>query len=130
MILLGWAGVALLVRGTIERSPIFLRACLAMTPAGFVAILAGWVTAEVGRQPWTVFGLMRTAESTSPITADSVGMSLTVYVFTYFIIFSAGLYYMLRIAAQGPDTAEPEPATPALAAWMDLHPGAPREGVR
>src|SRR5690606_24418483 len=130
MILLGLAGSVLLLRGTLERSRLFQRACVAMTPAGFIAILAGWITAEVGRQPWTVYGLMRTAESTSPVTADGVGMSLTVYVFTYLIVFAAGAYYMLRIAAQGPDTGEPEPTTPALAAWVDLHPGAPREGIR
>src|SRR5262249_25204207 len=53
-------------RGRLFDSPWFLWLCIAMGPLGFIAVLAGWTTTELGRQPWTVYGLLRTADSTSP----------------------------------------------------------------
>ena len=103
MIGLGLVGVWLLWRGSLEQRRWFLRACIAMGPTGFIAVLAGWITAEVGRQPYTVYGLMRTADSVSPVTAEAVATSLIVFVFVYGIVFTAGMYYMLRLARRGPD---------------------------
>ena len=66
-------------------------------------MIAGWTTTEVGRQPWTVYGLMRTADSVSPsLTGADVLLSLLLYVVVYLIIFPAGIYTMLRIVWRGP----------------------------
>jgi cytochrome bd ubiquinol oxidase subunit I len=82
----------------------FLRLCQLMGPAGFIAILAGWVTTEVGRQPWTVYGLMRTADSVTPSLATrDVAISLIGYVLAYLIIYPAGFVIMARIVRRGPD---------------------------
>ena len=70
--------------------------------AGFIAILAGWITTEVGRQPWVVYGLVRTADATSPVLAPDIGFSLLLFVVTYLLVFVMGLYYMLRLASIGP----------------------------
>jgi cytochrome bd ubiquinol oxidase subunit I len=79
-----------------------LRAALVMGPAGFVALLCGWITTEVGRQPWTVYGLLRTADSVSPIEAPAVATSLTAYVVVYFAVFGAGIFYLLRLMRRPP----------------------------
>lgn len=128
LLLLGTVGVCLLGRGRIQDQSWFLRLCVACGPSGFIAVIAGWVTAEVGRQPYTVYGLLRTADSVSPVTANAVGMSLVVFVFVYAIIFAAGLYYMGQLAWRGPDEASPPatdsgPGEPRLASWL----GAPDE---
>ena len=61
-----------------------------MGPSGFIAVLAGWITTEVGRQPFTIYGLMRTAESASPLAAPAVGASLVAFVIVYFAVFGMG----------------------------------------
>ncbi len=73
------------------------RMALLMGPAGFVAVLAGWITTEVGRQPYTVYGHMLTADSVSPISAPAVGASLIAFIVVYFAIFGAGTFYILRL---------------------------------
>lgn len=73
------------------------RAALIMGPSGFVAVLAGWVTTEVGRQPYTVYGLLTTADSASPLDAPAVAASLIAFVVVYFIMFGAGTLYILRL---------------------------------
>src|SRR6266853_3535592 len=81
----------------------FLRCCQAATPLGFIAVLAGWTTTEVGRQPWTVFGIMRTADSVSPsLTGQDVLISLIGYAIVYLIIFPFGLVLMGRLVRIGP----------------------------
>jgi len=81
----------------------FLRCCEAATPLGFVAVLAGWTTTEVGRQPWTVYGVMRTADSVSPsLTGQDVLISLIGYGIVYLIIFPVGLALMARLVRIGP----------------------------
>ncbi|XRZ46987.1 cytochrome ubiquinol oxidase subunit I [Bradyrhizobium ganzhouense] len=85
------------------------RACVALGPAGFVAVIAGWVTTEVGRQPFTVYGLLRTAESHSPLAAPAVAVSLVAFVLVYFAAFGAGTYYLLRLMAKPPAPGEKEP---------------------
>ena len=79
-----------------------------MGPAGFVAVLAGWITTEVGRQPYTVYGLLRTADSASPIDAAAVGFSLIAFIVVYFAVFGAGTFYILRLMGHTPDIDEPD----------------------
>lgn len=86
------------------------RAAVAMGPAGFVAVIAGWVTTEVGRQPFTVYGLLRTAESHSPLAAPAVAASLLAFIVVYFGAFGAGTMYVLKMMGKPPSAAEPEPA--------------------
>ena len=85
------------------------RAAVAMGPAGFVAVLAGWVTTEVGRQPFTIYGLMLTAQSHSPLAAPAVASSLLAFVLVYFFAFGAGGYYLARLMAKPPEAGETEP---------------------
>ena len=87
-------------------------ACVAAIPAGFIATIAGWVTAEVGRQPFTVYGLLRTADSASPVSASAVTTSLIVFVAVYGLLFGAFLYYTIRVVASGPDYDQPMPEHP------------------
>ncbi|KGJ09137.1 cytochrome ubiquinol oxidase subunit I [Paracoccus sphaerophysae] len=119
-----WAALAWW-RGRLHDSRWLHRAAFAMGPAGFVAVLAGWVTTEVGRQPWTIWGLMRTADSVSPVAAPAVGASLIGFILVYAVIFVAGTTYLLRLMARppmphehGPVRGEPQRAagiTPAPA---------------
>lgn len=93
------------LRGRLFDSPAFLFVCNFMAPAGFVAVIAGWTVTEVGRQPWVVYGLLRTRDAVSPsITGLDVLLSLLLYIAVYAVIFSAGLYYLFRIARAGPPT--------------------------
>jgi cytochrome d ubiquinol oxidase subunit I len=85
------------------------RFAVAMGPAGFVAVIAGWVTTEVGRQPYTIYKLLRTADSVSPIAAPAVAASLVAFVVVYFIVFGLGAWYVLRLMSRPPSTAESEP---------------------
>jgi cytochrome d ubiquinol oxidase subunit I len=112
-IMLGLGGLMLLLvmtswwlryHGRLFESPLFLKACLVMAPSGFIAVLAGWTTTEVGRQPWTVYGLLRTADSVSPsLTGADVLASLLFYMAVYLLIFPAGALVMARIIRRGPD---------------------------
>lgn len=90
------------------RRPLHIAALL-MGPAGFVAVLAGWITTEVGRQPYTVYGLLRTSQSVSPIDAPAVAASLTAFVIVYFFLFGAGTYYLLRLMGKTPHPGERGP---------------------
>jgi cytochrome d ubiquinol oxidase subunit I len=80
----------------------FHRFALAMGPTGFITLLAGWVTTEAGRQPWVVYGVMRTADAVSPVTAQQVGVSLLAFVIVYTIVFGTGIYYLLKLLRHGP----------------------------
>jgi cytochrome d ubiquinol oxidase subunit I len=92
------------------RSRWFLLLCQAAAPLGFIAVIAGWVTTEVGRQPWTVYGLLRTADSVSPsLTGSDVAISLAFYVVVYLIMFSTGIAFMSTIVRAGVDEAADEP---------------------
>ncbi len=90
-------------RGKLYDDPWLLRAAIAMGPAGFVAVLAGWITTEVGRQPFTVYGLLRTADSVAPLETPAVASSLVAFVVVYFAVFGAGLYYILRLMNRTPE---------------------------
>lgn len=84
----------------------FHRAWMMMTPLGFVALLAGWFVTETGRQPWTVYEVIRTAESMSPVAAQQVATTLIGFIVLYIFVFGAGSFYILRLIAQGPKPYE------------------------
>jgi cytochrome d ubiquinol oxidase subunit I len=69
---------------------------------GFVAVIAGWVVTESGRQPWVVQGMLRTADATSPLAAPTVLTSLVLFVAVYSIVFAMGIYYINRLIERGP----------------------------
>lgn len=110
MILLGGVGVVLIWRRKLFDSPWFLRFCVAMGPSGFIAVLAGWMVTEVGRQPWVVYGVLKTRDAVSPVLASQVATSLIAYVIVYAIVFTAGAIFILRLMAEGPVAALAEPA--------------------
>lgn len=83
-------------------------AALLMGPMGFVAVIAGWVTTEAGRQPYTVYGLLRTAESAAPVAAEAVAGSLAAFIIVYFAVFGAGVFYLLRLMNRPPHEGEPD----------------------
>jgi len=95
-----------------ETSRTYLRACVAMGPTGFVAVIAGWVVAEVGRQPWVIYGLMRTADAVSPVTPGQVSSSLIGFLVVYAIVFAAGALYILRLFGEGPGAGAEEREPP------------------
>ena len=111
MAALGAMSLLLRWRGTLYERRWFHRWALVMGPAGFVAVLAGWITTEVGRQPWVVYGQLRTVDAASPIDAPGVAISLLAFVVVYTLIFGAGVTYMLRLMRQPPesDDSGPEP---------------------
>jgi len=119
--------------GRLYRSTIFLRACEWAALLGFIAVLAGWTTTEVGRQPWTVYGLLRTADSVSPsLTGLDVALSFGGYIVAYLVMFPAGVLLMARIVRRGVDATTTDgpveggrPDLPVIAL-----PGAREEGGR
>ena len=97
-----WALWRRLQGGRLFADRWLLRAAVAMAPSGFIAVLAGWVTTEAGRQPYTVYGLLTTAQSASPVAAPAIAVSLGAFAIVYFTIFGAGLYYVIRLCAPAP----------------------------
>ncbi|KAB7613718.1 cytochrome ubiquinol oxidase subunit I [Amylibacter sp. SFDW26] len=91
-------------RGCLYDAKWLHRVAIIMGPSGFVAVLAGWVTTEVGRQPFTVYGLLRTSDSLAPIEAPAVAASLIAFIIVYFFVFGAGTFYILRMMNKAPDT--------------------------
>jgi cytochrome bd ubiquinol oxidase subunit I len=118
-------------RGVLYETRLLHIFALAMGPAGFAAVLAGWFTTEVGRQPFTVYGLLRTADSASPLAAPAVGSSLLGFVIVYFIIYAAGLTYLFRLMAAPPHPGEEGPSgdMPAHAAGITPAVGATAHGA-
>jgi cytochrome d ubiquinol oxidase subunit I len=95
----------------IYRTGWFLRLCPWVAPLGFIAVVAGWIVTEVGRQPWTVYGLMRTADSVSPsLTGSDVAISLAFYVIVYLVMFPTGIAFMAGLVRRGPQAADAEPS--------------------
>jgi cytochrome d ubiquinol oxidase subunit I len=119
MMLVGAVSLFLRWRGRLYDAGWFHRAAVVMGPAGFVAVLAGWVTTEVGRQPYTVYGLLRTADSMSPIDAPAVAASLLAFIIVYFLLFGAGTLYILKMMNRAPGDiggADPTDGKPLRAA--------------
>lgn len=115
-----WGAWLVLRRRRPETNRPFLWAAVAMGPAGFVAVVSGWIVAEVGRQPYTVYGLLRTADSVSPVSAGAVSASLLAFMTVYAVVFSVGALYILRLIHRGPEAEPPEsggegPANPLAA---------------
>ncbi|WP_321815631.1 MULTISPECIES: cytochrome ubiquinol oxidase subunit I [unclassified Paraburkholderia] len=106
MLMLLTAVLGLLLRrgGKLYEARWFQWLVFCMGPSGIVALLAGWITTEVGRQPWTVYGVVRTIDSVSPIGAQQAGVSLLIFVIVYFLVFGTGVYYMLKMMSKGPGT--------------------------
>ena len=94
-------------RGRLYDAPLMHRAAVLMGPAGFVAVLAGWITTEVGRQPYTVYGLLTTAESRLRDRRRRRGRSLVAFIVVYFALFGAGVFYILRLMGEPPHPGEP-----------------------
>ncbi|GFE76964.1 cytochrome ubiquinol oxidase subunit I [Novosphingobium sp. TCA1] len=94
------------VRGRLHDWRWLHRAALLMGPSGFVAVLAGWIVTEVGRQPFTVYGLLRTSHSASPLDAPAVASSLLAFVIVYFSVFGMGIWYLLHLMKKPPQAHE------------------------
>lgn len=105
MILTGIGAAILYLRKRLFDTTWFLWWCLALTPAGFISVLAGWFVTEMGRQPYIIYGVMLTSEAISPVAGTQVGLSLIAFVITYILVFGAGSYYIGRLILNGPDTA-------------------------
>jgi len=118
-------------RGTLYQTRLLHIFAMAMGPAGFIAVIAGWVTTETGRQPFTVYGLLRTVDSASPLAAPAVGSSLLAFVIVYFIVYAAGLTYLFRLMAAPPHPGEQGPSgeTPTHAAGITPAVGAAAHGA-
>jgi cytochrome d ubiquinol oxidase subunit I len=108
MLFVAAAGLFLRWRKRLYNSRWFFWACMAMTPSGFIAVLTGWYTAEVGRQPWVVYGHLRTVDAVSPVPAASVATSLATFFIVYTLIFGAGVYYMAKVVKAGPRLIPPD----------------------
>lgn len=114
-----WAGV-LWWRKKLYDTPLFLKALVAVQPLGFIATISGWITAEVGRQPWVVYGLMRTKDGVSPIAAGNVLWSLVMFMIFFGIIGATYLYYTIRMLRRGPDLESPIPTIQRMAGMRPL----------
>jgi cytochrome d ubiquinol oxidase subunit I len=106
MILTGFIAAILFFRKKLFETKSFQAWCMLMTPSGFIAVLAGWFVTETGRQPWTVYGVIRTSESISPVAAEQVALTLLGFIIVYIFVFGAGSYYILKLISKGPQTVE------------------------
>jgi cytochrome d ubiquinol oxidase subunit I len=109
MVFCGLAGAWMRYRGGLYQARWLQRVMVAMAPAGFIALLAGWTVTEVGRQPFTVYGLLRTVQSASPIGVPGVATSLAAFAVVYLIVFGSGLVFLLRMLAKPPVPFESGP---------------------
>jgi cytochrome bd ubiquinol oxidase subunit I len=114
MALVGLWSLALRVRRRLFDAPSLLKVAVLLSPAGLIAVIAGWITTEAGRQPYTVYGLLTTAESASSVGAVAIGASLTAFVVVYLLVFGAGTFYLLRLMHAPPGRS-----------GKDLHAGEP-----
>ncbi|TXR47022.1 cytochrome ubiquinol oxidase subunit I [Phyllobacterium endophyticum] len=137
MLLLGLWSLWLRWNGGLFSSRLFLRFALVMGPAGLIAILAGWLTTEIGRQPWIVYGVMRTKDAVSNHSVLALSTALASFITVYLAVFGTGIRYMLKLVAAGPDEAEDSrpdvgqsqrPARPLSAAPDDMDPAISIQG--
>lgn len=99
-------------RGQLYGARWFHKVCLAMGPSGLLAVTLGWITTEHGRQPWIVYGLVRTADGVSPLAFGSVATSLALFVAVYLLVFGVGIYYILRLMRTVPSAVGATPSGP------------------
>jgi cytochrome d ubiquinol oxidase subunit I len=109
MIALGVASLVLRWRRRLYDARWLLKWAVAMGPSGLIAVTAGWIVTECGRQPFTVYGLLRTADSVAPIAQPAVATSLAVFIVVYFVVFGAGIWFLLRLFGQPPQPHHPGP---------------------
>ncbi len=109
MIAIGLTGVFLWWRKRLYGARWFLKPLTYCWPLGFVALLAGWMVTEIGRQPWIAYGVLRTADAVSPVTALSVAISLALFVLVYCVVFSIGIWYISKMIAKGPQLVPIDP---------------------
>ncbi len=102
MILTGIVSVFLFAKKRLFTTDWFLKWCVVMSPSGLIAILAGWFVTEIGRQPYIVYGLLKTKEVASPVSGEIVAISLVSFVLVYTFIFGAGAYYIFSLIRKGP----------------------------
>ena len=105
MLLVAVWGLLLSLRNRLYRSGWFQFVCILMIPSGFVATLAGWIAAESGRQPWTVYGLLRTSDTVSNVPAGSITVSLALFIIVYNVLLAAYAYYIVKLFWKGPEDA-------------------------
>lgn len=125
MIALGVASLLLRPRGRLYEARWLQRFAVAMGPSGLAAVTAGWIVTEAGRQPFTVYGLLRTAESNSPIAAPAVAASILGFAFVYSAVFGAGIWYLVYLFRQTPHPHEEGPprGQPVRSAGITPAPG-------
>ena len=113
MLAVSWVGVLLRLLGRLDDSRWYLWPAFLSFPSGFVAVIAGWYTAEIGRQPWVIYGILRTEDAVNPsLAGPEVAISLAGYVLVYAVVYSFGLTYIYRLLRDGPQpTPTPERAT-------------------
>src|SRR5271169_447305 len=116
MLAVSWFGTWLRWRGKLDNAHWFLWVAFLSFPTGFIAVLAGWFTAEVGRQPWVVYGLLRTKDAVTPsLQTGDVVFSLLAYIAVYAVIYAFGFHYIYRLLRDGPAAAEEGPGDSSLA---------------
>ena len=115
-------GMILHLKGTLFKRRWFHRWCLAMAPLGFIASIAGWLTAEIGRQPWVVYHLLKTKDAVSSIGYEDVLISFTLLILAYGIIFGFYLHYLRRLISHGPETWVKDEAEHHAFQYMTDHP--------
>ena len=128
MLVLAYLGLWLWRRGTLATNRWYQRAFALMLPSGFIAVLAGWYVTEIGRQPWAIYGLMRTREAFSGIDVVSVAISLATFVVVYAFVFGFGIWYMVQLISAGPVAAPPKHGHGKTPARPLSVPDAPVEG--
>jgi cytochrome d ubiquinol oxidase subunit I len=126
MLIIGFAGAWLWFRGRLFDTRWYLQYVQYAWPLGFIAILAGWYTTEIGRQPWIAQGILRTADAASPVHAGAVLTTLILFVLVYGVVFSMGIYYINRLIEYGPKgsaaaTPDGVPSRPLTAAEPAAH---------
>jgi cytochrome d ubiquinol oxidase subunit I len=112
LIAIAFTGVWLSIRRRLYDTPWFHFVCAFSSPLGFIAILSGWTVSEVGRQPWVVYGHLRTVEAAAPIPAQAVASSLALFVAVYLVLLLAFFYYAAKIVLTGPELRRPAEVRP------------------
>jgi len=107
LIAIAWVGLWLRWRGRLYDTAWFSFVCAFASPLGFIAILAGWTVTEAGRQPWIVYGQMRTVEAIAPVDAAAVASSFALFIVVYFVLLATFFYFAVRIVLAGPETPHP-----------------------
>lgn len=126
MLIAGWVGAWLWFRGRLFTTKWYLETVQYVWPLGFIAILAGWYTTEIGRQPWVAYGILRTADAVSPVAPSAVLTTLALFILVYACVFAMGIYYINRLIEHGPkgaaaETPEALPSRPLSAAGEAAH---------